>query len=326
MLTRKTEPHQKCSSRKPPSSGPTAAPTAATALQMPMASARSRRSGKTWRRIDRVAGMIIAPPTPSSARATISTWALSREGRQAGGDAEQRVPEQQDPSAADPVAQRAEQDQQRGADQRVDVDDPEQFDRAGPQVLGDGGDRHVQHGGVDGDEQQADAEDDEDHPAVGTGPGRPTAQRSGGRGRPGHVRTSQMFPRDRRAHGVGDAPATRPERSGVSGPRKRKASDTSAYASPRWSLVADLSQSRRKDVAYATPLCVDHAPAGRPVPRRVDNRARDRSRDARGCPVPRRGAAPGGPGARWGTRPCAPWACSPWPCGARRGTRARTRC
>jgi hypothetical protein len=77
MFTRNTEPHQKCSSRNPPSSGPTAAPTAATALQMPMASARSRRSGKTWRRIDSVAGMIIAPPTPSSARATISTWALS---------------------------------------------------------------------------------------------------------------------------------------------------------------------------------------------------------------------------------------------------------
>ncbi len=77
MLTRKTEPHQKCSSRKPPSSGPTAAPTAATALQMPMAIARSRRSGKTCRRIDSVAGMIIAPPTPSSARATISSWALS---------------------------------------------------------------------------------------------------------------------------------------------------------------------------------------------------------------------------------------------------------
>ncbi len=77
MLTRKTEPHQKCSSRKPPSSGPTAAPTAATALQMPMASARSRRSGKTCRRMDSVAGMIMAPPTPSSARAAMSTAPLS---------------------------------------------------------------------------------------------------------------------------------------------------------------------------------------------------------------------------------------------------------
>ncbi len=140
------------------------------------------------------------------------------EGRERGGDPEEGVAEEQDPSAAHPVAQRAEEDQQRGADERVDIDDPEQFDRAGPEVLGDGGDRHVQHGGVDGDEQQADAEDDQDHPAVGTGPGRPTAQRGGSRGRPGHVRTSKMFPRVRRAAGWG-LPAARPERSGVSGPR-----------------------------------------------------------------------------------------------------------
>ncbi|GAA2908213.1 hypothetical protein GCM10020221_00380 [Streptomyces thioluteus] len=70
---RKTEPHQKCSRRSPPSSGPAAAPTAATALQTPMATARSRRSGKTCRRMESVAGMIIAPPAPSSARAAIST-------------------------------------------------------------------------------------------------------------------------------------------------------------------------------------------------------------------------------------------------------------
>lgn len=57
--------------------GPVAAPTAATADHTPMATARSRRSGKTCRRIDRVAGMIIAPPTPSMARAAMSTPALS---------------------------------------------------------------------------------------------------------------------------------------------------------------------------------------------------------------------------------------------------------
>ncbi len=77
MLMRKTEPHQKCWIRKPPRTGPLAAPMAATAVQMPMASARSRRSGKTCRRIERVAGMIIAPPTPSRARAAMRIWALS---------------------------------------------------------------------------------------------------------------------------------------------------------------------------------------------------------------------------------------------------------
>jgi hypothetical protein len=75
-LTRKTEPHQKCSSSSPPTSGPAAAPTAATALHTPMASARSRRSGNTARSTDSVAGMIIAPPTPSSTRAATSTCGL----------------------------------------------------------------------------------------------------------------------------------------------------------------------------------------------------------------------------------------------------------
>ena len=76
----------------------------------------------------------------------------------------------------DLVAERAEQDQQRGADQRIGVDDPEQVYRAGPQVLGDGGHRHVQHGRVDADQEQADAQHHQDDPAVGTGPGRPPAR------------------------------------------------------------------------------------------------------------------------------------------------------
>ncbi len=50
-----------------------AAPIAATAVQIPMAVARSRRSGKTARRMESVAGMIMAPPTPSSARAAMRT-------------------------------------------------------------------------------------------------------------------------------------------------------------------------------------------------------------------------------------------------------------
>ena len=39
--TRKTEPHQKCSSRAPPTSGPMAAPTAKLAPQTPIALVRS---------------------------------------------------------------------------------------------------------------------------------------------------------------------------------------------------------------------------------------------------------------------------------------------
>lgn len=70
-LIRKTDPHQKCSSRNPPTTGPTAAPAEAMAPQMPMASERSRGSLKRLRIRARVDGIKVAPATPSSARARI---------------------------------------------------------------------------------------------------------------------------------------------------------------------------------------------------------------------------------------------------------------
>src|SRR5256885_1574263 len=71
-LIRNTEPHQKYSSSSPLTTGPKAAPPEATEAQMPMASARSRSSAKLRRIRDSVAGIIMAAPTPSSARAAIS--------------------------------------------------------------------------------------------------------------------------------------------------------------------------------------------------------------------------------------------------------------
>src|SRR3989475_6222429 len=70
-LIRNTEPHQKYSSSSPLTTGPKAAPPEATEAQMPMASARSRSSAKLRRIRDSVAGIIMAAPTPSSARAAI---------------------------------------------------------------------------------------------------------------------------------------------------------------------------------------------------------------------------------------------------------------
>ncbi|MNI63233.1 hypothetical protein D3C73_1185910 [compost metagenome] len=70
-LIRNTEPHQKCSSSTPPTTGPSAAPPDATDAQMPMATARSRSSAKVRRMMDRVAGIIMAAPTASSTRAAI---------------------------------------------------------------------------------------------------------------------------------------------------------------------------------------------------------------------------------------------------------------
>src|SRR6185312_10851431 len=70
-FTRKTEPHQKCSSRKPPVSGPSATPRPDTPAQIPIARGRSS-GGKTLVRIDNVDGMMNAPPSPMIPRITMS--------------------------------------------------------------------------------------------------------------------------------------------------------------------------------------------------------------------------------------------------------------
>jgi hypothetical protein len=72
-LMRNTEPHQKCSSSAPPTMGPRAAPTIETLAQIPMARFRSRMSENVMRMSARVAGIIVAAPTPSRARAAMST-------------------------------------------------------------------------------------------------------------------------------------------------------------------------------------------------------------------------------------------------------------
>ena len=83
MLIRNTEPHQKCSSRKPPSSGPSATAPPTAAAQIPIALPRSA-GGKITVMIDSVTGRTDAPPTPMSPRAMMScngVWAnaLSRD-------------------------------------------------------------------------------------------------------------------------------------------------------------------------------------------------------------------------------------------------------
>ena len=75
-LTKKTEPHQNDSSRKPLATIPRAPPAPANPDQMAIALARSL-GGKTTVMIDRVAGMVSAAPTPMAPRSTISWLALS---------------------------------------------------------------------------------------------------------------------------------------------------------------------------------------------------------------------------------------------------------
>jgi hypothetical protein len=70
-LIRKTDPHQKWTSRKPPRIGPIATPSPAVPDHMPMARARSRSVSKTLVRIDSVHGIRAAAPTPMTARAIV---------------------------------------------------------------------------------------------------------------------------------------------------------------------------------------------------------------------------------------------------------------
>ena len=76
-LTKNTEPHQKCSSSQPPVIGPAATAIPATALQMPIAFARSLGSRNMLVMIASVAGKISAAPMPIRARPTISVSAES---------------------------------------------------------------------------------------------------------------------------------------------------------------------------------------------------------------------------------------------------------
>ncbi len=70
-LIRKTEPHQKWSSSRPPSTGPVAMPMPTAVAHRPIARGRSAGS-KTLEMMDSVCGMTAAPPRPIAARAKIS--------------------------------------------------------------------------------------------------------------------------------------------------------------------------------------------------------------------------------------------------------------
>ena len=73
---RNTDPYQKCSSRNPPTMGPSAPPRANIVVHTAMAVIRSWSSVKMLRMIDIVEGSSVAPATPSSAREAINIGAV----------------------------------------------------------------------------------------------------------------------------------------------------------------------------------------------------------------------------------------------------------
>ena len=167
MLTQNTEPHEKCSSSRPPVTGPIATPSPEKPAQTAIARPRSRGSRKTLARIDSVDGMISAPPMPMNARLRISCVVDRRHGRRHRADGEHDEADLQGALAAEAVAEAAGRQQQAGEHERVGVDDPLDLAVRRVEVLDHRRDRHVEDRVVERDDQQRDAQHGEDPPAPG---------------------------------------------------------------------------------------------------------------------------------------------------------------
>ena len=126
-FTMKIDPHQKWSSRKPPTTGPSATPRPAVAAQMPIAIVRSRVSVKTLIRSESVAGMMNAAPAPMTARAMMSPSTPPAYAAHRRGDSEHRKPREQRAPASEAIPERAGQEQQSREHEGVRVDHPLQL-------------------------------------------------------------------------------------------------------------------------------------------------------------------------------------------------------
>ena len=142
------------------------AAAAETPAQTPMARARSLGSWKTFVRIDRVAGMISAPPMPMKQRVAMSMPAEVANAEAAEPTPNTTSPMLQRALAAEPVTEAAGGEEQAGEDDRVAVDDPLELAVGGVQALARGGQRHVEDRVVDADHEEAEGQHGERPPAI----------------------------------------------------------------------------------------------------------------------------------------------------------------
>ena len=160
-LTMNTEPHEKCSSSQPPEIGPAATPTPTIAAHSPIAFARFTGSVKMLVINDRVVGKMTAAPTPIAARAAIRpsavfTWAATADVIANSGE-----PGAEPAASAEAVGQAACRQHQSGHDQGVGVDDPLQLRGVGVEFARQRGQGDVDDGGVDADDEDAQADERE---------------------------------------------------------------------------------------------------------------------------------------------------------------------
>src|SRR5262247_2990360 len=99
---RNTEPHQKYSSRIPPSTGPIAPPAEKLEIHTPMATARCFGSRNILKIKDRVDGARVAPAIPINARLKISIPGLVERSKQRN-DSERGRTNQKQTATADSV-------------------------------------------------------------------------------------------------------------------------------------------------------------------------------------------------------------------------------
>ena len=134
-VDRKTEPHQKCSSRKPLSTGPMAAPAPEKPAQMAMARARSLRREHVGE--DRQGGRHDERrPDAHDDAGGDEVPRLGGEDREQRGEAEDREAELQHALATEAVTEGARREQQAGEDDGVGVDDPLELGAGGVEVRG----------------------------------------------------------------------------------------------------------------------------------------------------------------------------------------------
>ena len=141
-------PHQKRSRSQPPTIGPVAMPIPVVAPHSPMAMARSPRSVKTLTSKESVEGNIRAAPKPMKAREAMSSAIVPENAPARLPVGEDGQPDEQDPLAAQAVAQASCRQDEGGEHQAVGVHDPLELGGGGPQLphqrrKGNVDDRHV---------------------------------------------------------------------------------------------------------------------------------------------------------------------------------------
>ena len=169
--SRNTEPHQKYSSIRPPSTGPSALPAEKAEIQTLTAIARWRGSWNIEKISESVDGASVAPAMPSRRAAADQHLGRRRERREDRDRAERRGADQQQLAPADPVAERAHRHEEARDHEAVDVDDPEQLGAARAEVLAHRRDRQVEDRQVHHVEQAGEGEHAEADPFAAAGAG-----------------------------------------------------------------------------------------------------------------------------------------------------------